>query len=197
MIVNIVSLVGLFRIQLSTDFASFSPDESIYKDRLEETEEIFGELNQLVVIVEANTVSNQVMTDIASIQRELEDIEDIAYVEGAAPEQLIINGNPTDFDSLSSEIIINYYKSFGDFSPLKIEDETSYFVYTLFINENFNKSSIESIENTLDDFDYSSYISGDSYNQLKITDYILKILLILPPVAILIIFLVFRWQMGQ
>jgi predicted RND superfamily exporter protein len=194
--INIVAILGIVRIQLNTDFASFSPDESIYKDRLDETEEIFGELNQLIVILEADSITDDVLSDMSSIQRELEGIADISFVQGATPEQLLINGTPTDYDTLSSEMIITYYQSFGDFSPLKIEENVNYFVYTLFISEDFTKDSIEDIESVLESTSYDSYISGDSYNQLKITDYIIKILLILPPITMLIIFSVFRWQMG-
>jgi hypothetical protein len=196
MAINIVALFGIVKIQLNTDFASFSPDESIYKDRLEETEEMFGELNQLVVVIETNDITSDVLGDMSSVQRELEGVDDISFVQGAAPEELIINGVPTDYDSLSSESILNYYQSFGDFSPLKIEENVNYFVYTLFISEDFTKNSIEDIESILDDVSYESYISGDSYNQLKVTDYIFRILLILPPITILIILAVFQWQMG-
>lgn len=197
MIINIVSIIGVTRIKLDTDFASFSPDESVYKDRLDETEEIFGELNQLIVIVETTEINDTVLDDMSIFQRVLEGIDDISFVQGAAPEQLILNNSTVDFGDLSSDQIIEYYSSFEDFAPLKIENENSiYFVYTLFINEDFSKNSIEDIEDSLDSMSYDSYISGDSYNQLKITDYIIRVLLILPPLAILIIFLVFRWQMG-
>ena len=196
MIINIVALLGITRIKLNTDFASFSPDESIYEDRLNEMEVIFGELNQLIVLVEVDQINDSSLSNMSSIQRSLEVIEHIDFVQGAAPEQLMIDNNSIDFDNLSSETIIAYYDVFEDFSPIKIIDEKSYFVFTLFINEEFTNSNINDLEEVLADIEYDSYISGDSYNQLKITDYIIKILLILPPLAILVIFLVFRWQMG-
>merc|ERR1711879_212582 len=127
--INIIAIIGITRIQLDTDFASFSPDESIYKDRLEETEEMFGELNQLVVVVEASEITNEVLVDMSLIQRNLETVDAVSFVQGAAPEQLIINDVATDYDSLSSELITSYYQSFGDFSPLKTEGEVNYFVY--------------------------------------------------------------------
>ena len=196
MLINIVAIIGITKIKLNTDFASFSPDESIYEDRLDEMEEIFGELNQLIVLVEVDEVNDRSLSSMSAIQRSLEAIENIDFVQGTAPEQLMINNSNVDFDDLSSEEIIGYYENFEDFSPIKSFDDASYFVFTLFINENFTNSNINDIENVLDALDYNSYISGDSYNQLKITDYILKILLILPPLAIIVIFLVFRWQMG-
>jgi len=196
MILNIAAIIGIIQIKLNTDFASFSPDESIYEDRLNEIEEMFGELNQLIVLVEADVINETTLDNMSSLQRSLEDIENIGFVQGAAPEQLLINNVNVDFGDLSSETIIQYYKNFEDFSPIKTLDNSSYFVFTLFIDEDFSNTNINDIEDVLSDIDYQSYISGDSYNQLKITDYILRILLILPPLAILVIFLVFRWQMG-
>lgn len=196
MILNIVSIFGITKIKLNTDFASFSPDESIYEDRLDEMEEMFGELNQLIVLIEVDEISDSTLDSMSSIQRSLESVEHIGFVQGAAPEQLMINNVNYDYGDLSSEQIISYYENFADFSPIKIVEETSYFIFTLFINEDFTNSNIKDIENVLETVDYKSYISGDSYNQLKITDYILQILLILPPLSILVIFLVFRWQMG-
>lgn len=192
----LLSIGGIIQIKLDTDFGSFSPDESIYQDRLDETVEIFGELNQLIAIVEVDDINTVSLSDMSSIQRGLENIANISFVQGATPEQLLINGTPTDFENISSEMVINYYKNFGDFAPLKEGVDTNYFVYTLFIGEDFDNSNIKDIEEVLEDYSYPSYISGDSYNQLKITDYIIQILLILPPLTMLVIFLVFRWQMG-
>ncbi len=192
----IVSIVGIVQIKLNTDFASFSPDVSIYQDRLDEIELIFGDLNQLTVIIETDDITEVVLLDMNSLQSSLSTVPDVDFVQGPAPEQLVINGAPISYNDIPSETVVNYYQNFGDFSPLKQFEDTNYFIFTLFINENFSKSSVSNIESTLEDYEYQSYVSGDSYNQLKITDYIMQILLILPPLAFLIIFLVFRWQMG-
>lgn len=195
-ILNIIALFGVTRIKLDTDFASFSPDESVYQDRLDELEEVFGELNQLVVITDVTSLDANTLKDINEIQNKLSDIDSVTYVEGAAPNELIINGVPVSYQSLSSEQILSYYSSFEEFSPLKTYDDHYSYVFTLFISDDISSSDIGVIEEILDSYNYQSFISGDSYNQLKITDYIIKILLLLPPLALLIIFAVFRWQMG-
>jgi len=193
---NCLAILGITQIKLDTDFASFSPDESIYQDRLDDMETVFGELNQLIVVVETDYITPTVLDDMQSLQQNLSSIDHISYVQGAAPSELIIEGNPMNYDQLSSEDVLSYYSAFDDFSPLKTTENGYAFVFTLFINDDFSNKSIQAIENTLNSIDYDSYVSGDAYNQLKITDYILKILLILPPLALLIIFFVFRWQMG-
>ncbi|BCR36208.1 efflux RND transporter permease subunit [Mariniplasma anaerobium] len=192
----IMSIAGIVQLKLNTNFSSFSPDESIYQDRLDETTQIFGELNQLMVIVEVDTINRTTLDDMNSLQNELSAISDISFIQGAAPNELMINGSAVEFGDIPSETVISYYEKFEDFSPIKINEDTNYFVFTLFISSDFTNASIKDIENTLEDISYTSYISGDSYNQLKITDYIIRILLILPPLALLVIFLVFRSQMG-
>jgi len=196
MLLNIIAVFGVIQIKLDTDFASFSPDKSVYQDKLDEIEDIFGELNQLVVIVDLEDINSESLLEMNLLQNSLSDINDITYVQGAAPNEMIINGTPMNYEDIPAETVIAYYQSFKDFSPLKVEDETNYFVFTLFISEDFSKNSIQDIEDLLAEYNYQTYISGDSYNQLKITDYILRLLILLPPLAIMIIFLVFRWQMG-
>ncbi len=196
LIINVIAVIGIFKIKLNTDFSMFSQNESVYEERLDELENIFGELNQLVVVVEVENINHTSLTNIRYIQSKLEQLENIEFVQGMAPVNLFINGTEVPFEDLSTDTIMNYYRNFKDFSPIKVKNNTNYITYTIFINDNFSKDGIRSIENILGEFNYQSYISGDSYNQLKVSDYIIKILLILPPLALLVILLVFRWQMG-
>lgn len=199
-VLNIVSLIGITRITLNTDFSLFAPNESVYQDKLDDLEAVFGELNQIIVIVEHDEVDSTTLTDLRSIQEGFELMENNVYVQGVAPETIRINTElgPTDvpFENVTTSNLVSYYDAFGEFSPLSHKDEVYYSTFTIFINSEFGKDDIGDIEDLLDEYSYSSYISGDSYNQNKIGDYIVKILLMLPPITILTILLVFRWQMG-
>lgn len=195
-LMNLTALVGVTRIELDTNFASFSPTESVYQDRLDELEAVFGELNQLIVITEVDELTDSVLADVNSIQNQLGALDSVTYVEGAAPNELTLNGSVVPYESLSKDQIVSYYSNFEDFSPLKIGQEDYTYIFTLFISDDIGASDIAAIEDILESYSYDSYLSGDSYNQLKITDYIIFILLLLPPTALLIIFAVFRWQMG-
>ena len=96
--------------------------------------------------VEVDEISRNTLDDMNALQGALADIEDITYVQGAAPEELLINGNVVNYEDIPSETVVSYYSAFEDFSPLKIGGDINYFVFTLFINENFSNSSIKSIE---------------------------------------------------
>jgi len=196
MIVNIIALVGVTKIRFNTDFSIFSTKESVYQNRLDELEETFGDLNQIIVLVEHPNFNDETIQDLRYIQANIELMENIDYVQGVAPKELVINNAVVQIEDISSSQLLTYYDSFGKFSPLIVEEDTYYSTFTVFISNDFGNKDINKIENILDTFDYSTFISGDSYNQLKISDYIFKILLMLPPLAIIVILLVFKWQMG-
>ena len=123
---------------------------------------------------------------------DLAEIDDINFVQGPSNITAASTREVNPFEGMSSQTLLDSYESQGEFSPLKIIGDSNYFVINLFISDDFSNDSIGDIEDLLDEVTYDTYISGDSYNQLKITDYIFRILLILPPLTILIIFMVFR-----
>lgn len=196
MVVNIVALVGVTRIRLNTDFSMFSPTSSVYQDRLDELTDTFGELNQIIVLVEHEEFTSETILDLRSIQEHLELMDNVIFVQGVAPEFLKVNNIDVPIENVPVENVLVFYENFGEFSPLKIEEDGYFSSYTVFIDNDFGKEDIRDIEDMLSEYDYLSYVSGDTYNQLKISDYIIKILLLLPPLTILTILLVFRWQMG-
>ncbi len=193
---TLFSIVGLFQLKLNTDFAIFSKTESVYEERLIQLEETFGSFNQIVIVVESYSFDETTIAELRSIQSDLAGYENVISVQGVAPEQITINNVPTDILTLSTDQLQAYYDQFGDFSPLVIKEGIYYSIYNVFINDQFGRPDIKEIETMLEAHDLPSYISGDIYNQTKIVDYILRILLILPPLALLVILLVFRWQMG-
>ena len=197
LLLNLVAIIGITRIELNTDFSIFSPDESIYEDRMNEVEEVFGELSQIIVLVEHNDFTDDDVTELRSIQEALEVMENVTYVQGVAPATFQMNGMTVPIEGLSAAQIEMFYSNFGEFAPLKLQDDVYYSTFTVFISEDFNQDNIATIEGILDDATYASYISGDIYNQLKVGDYIVDILRLLPPLSLLVILLVFFLQMGS
>jgi len=196
-LINLIAFIGVLQIRFNTDFSIFSPEESKYEERLENLEEVFGELNQIIILVEHEEFDEDAIINLRSIQENLEQMENIDFVQGVAPEFIQLNGVETPIVNIPSETLLSFYSIFEDFSPLIIEEEIYYSTFTVFLSNEFGENDITIIEDMLENSGYTSYISGDSYNQLKISDYIIKILLLLPPLTILIILLVFRWQMGS
>jgi len=197
-IINILAIVGITQIRLNTDFSLFSTNDSIYEQRLVEMEETFGSINQIAVLVETDEFSNATLADMANIQADLLAMDNIRVIEGVAPENISLNGTEVPISSVQASLLSDYYiNTLQEFSPLKIgEDGKYYSMFTLIIEDDFGRADIKNVENILSEYDYVSYVSGDTYNQIKVIDYILSILFVLPPLTIMVILLVFRWQIG-
>ncbi len=195
-IFSLFSVAGIFRLKFNTDFALFSTNESVYEERINDLEEVFGSLNQIVIVVEHQEFNQQVISDLHEIQTTFTGIDHVLSVTGVAPDQIMFTGTLTDIETLDPVYVEAYYESFGEFSPLVVDTDTYYSIFNVFIDEDFTKTNLHELEDELDIYDYQSYISGDKYNQTKIVDYILQILLVLPPLALLVILLIFRWQIG-
>jgi len=82
MLVNIVAFIGVTKIKFNTDFSVFSSKETVYQDRLDNLEEIFGELNQIVVLVEHPDFDIQTTQDLRTIQASIEAMDNVTFVEG-------------------------------------------------------------------------------------------------------------------
>lgn len=195
-ILNVLAIIGIFHIKLNTDFSLFTTNNTIYDQRLQDLEETFGNLEQISILIQVDSFDNDVKTGVRSIQSELENVGDVAYVEGPTPSQIPILGVPTDIEDIDAQTLLSYFASFQEFSPVKTIDGTIYLSMTLILSDTFTRNDIQEIESILSNSPYDTYISGDIYNQYKIVDYILSILFILPPMAIIIILMVFRWQIG-
>ena len=196
-ILNLVSIYGITRVKLNTDFSLFSTNDSIYEQRLAEMEDTFGSIEQMTVLIEHDAFTNDIKDDFILIQQAFTQLDHVRFVEGVTPETINLGGidmSTSDIDATQLETF--YFTKLDEFSPMKLIDGKYYSSFTLIITEDFSRSDLKSVEKILDDYDYTFYIAGDIYNQFKVIDYILTILLILPPLTIVVILSVFRWQIG-
>lgn len=197
-IINITALIGITKLRINTNFDIFSAKESIYRERLEEIDKYFDNSDQLIILIENDELNMDVMHEWHEFQKHLGDNVNTLFVKGPAPKEITM-GNVSisivDLDVTKLTMLKNYYSRLDTFSPLIVDGEYTYGVFTLFINDEFGKSDINDIEDYLDGVGVKYYISGDTYNEIKILDYILTILSYLPPLALLLILFIFRTQM--
>jgi len=90
-----------------------------------------------------------------------------------------------------------YYQRLGELAPLTSRDGRLYASFEVFPDEGFTNADINGIEGYLDEHGLTYYATGDVYLQETILDYIWRILLFVPPLALLLILAVFRFQMGS
>lgn len=199
-LINILSIIGILQIKISTDFSIFMPKESIYQDRLDELNEYFPQSEQLLVMIDIEEFNYNVFLDAKSIQEEIMQIDNIDGLNSFVPDYVKSGLSLVDTDDLTEsdmDIMLGYYDFMGEFSLYKTTDSGNYGIFTIFVNEDFTFNDLDKLENIFQNSEYSFYMAGDKYSQLKILDYILIILSFLPVIAIAFIVIIFRSQLGS
>ena len=206
-ILNILALLGIAQVKINPDFDIFMPEKSTYKKVLDDMQQKFGASNQMIFLLEDKTreLSPDIIRKYRNFQQYLEKTNNIKHIKGPAPETIIAGRNHISLDNIlkikvtDSEInqIKYYYDNIGKLSPLTQKDNKIYGSFTIFPGKDFGHNNLNKIENYLKNNNIKFYASGDLYTQQKIIDYILMILLFIPPTALLLILAIFRFQMGS
>jgi len=194
-LLTLFAIAGIFQLKLNTDFSLFTTDNNPYKEKLNELQSIFGETNETFVVIESDSFTNSMIQEMVDVQQELQNIDEVTNVSGGFPETIMFQGSVVPITTLTTDQLVQYYYSLGDFSPYVVKDGIHYFIFNIFASSDFSRTQIKDMETKLNDTGFQYYISGDTYNQSKIIDYILQILFILPPLTVFIMLFIFKWQM--
>ncbi|MCK4259447.1 MAG: RND family transporter [Halanaerobiales bacterium] len=201
-IINLLALVGIFHIKINPNFEVFMPDQSEYKEVLDEMNQVFSTSDQIMFLVESegSELTTAMIQEFRDFQKYLENIDNIESIKGPTPSKLAVGPNIIDLEEIS-EIDLHtlkmYNEKIGTLSQITKKDGKIYAGYTLFTKDDFSSKDIKGIESYLKDRQIKYYASGDLYMQKKILDYVLMILLFLPPTALILILTIFRLQMGS
>ena len=172
-LLNLLAIYGLTQLKLETSFDVFKTQDSEYIYNMNVLEENFPSSDQIIVVTEYN---DEVKDRIADFENFAGELNGVKYVKGT-----------------ESSLPINT----EELSAIKTVDGAEYATIVLFPNEEFNFNDLKSIESYMDDEGIEYYIGGDKYMQNKIFDYLLFILLAIPPLILIILFTIFRIQMGS
>jgi len=193
---------GIRRLDIDTDFTLFMPDTSEYKETLDQMNEIFGTSQQMMILLEApeENLSLPLLENYRELQKFLTEMENTQFVSGPTPTRITSGETDVNFDNLKENDVrstVDYYQTLGELSPIKHYEGNIYAVFTLFPEADFGIADIEQIETFLAEREENYFLSGDVYMQHKIIAYILSILFFLPPLAVILLFFVFRSQIGD
>ncbi|WP_461206492.1 efflux RND transporter permease subunit [Clostridium sp. DL1XJH146] len=200
LLINILAIIGLFRIRINTDFNIFTINDSPKKEEYTAMNETFPASEDILVMLEFqedNITSENINTFLDFVDY-LNSDENISYVNSSIPEEIPVKQSFVslrDEENVSSEMLNNYFKTLGELSPIIYENDHTYTTVSVFPSEKFDYKDINKIEEYLEENNITYYLSGDTYLQNKIVDYIKYILYFLPPMALILILLVFRTQM--
>ncbi len=201
-LINILAIIGLFQININPDFNIFMPKKSKYKTTLDEMNKMFSNSEQITYLIESNysEVNLENIKKFRSFQSFLESNENIKYVNGPTPAEIPGGRQTINLNNISKEnvgFLQEHYQGMGQLSSIHKKGNKLYATFSLFPTNDFSGNDLNQIENYLKENNIKYFASGDLYMQKKIIDYILLILLFIPPTALILILFVFKTQMGN
>lgn len=176
-LINLIAIWGLFHLNIQTSFDIFQIEGSQYLEHLQILEDEFPTSDQVIIMIEDVTTNDAKITAFESFIAEMPSVKAVKGIHTELP--------------FPKEMNINL----EELSSIKEIDGVSYGIVTVFPDHTFGYSDLKELEKFLEDESLTYYISGNQYMQTKIFDYLLFILLVIPPSAIFILFNIFRIQM--
>ncbi|WP_250880072.1 efflux RND transporter permease subunit [Thermosipho sp. 1244] len=191
MIINVTFFIGLFRIKLKADFSLFKLENSKYEKILNEMERDFSSENQLNLLVEFdfNPLSLEGLKEIRELNEKLEGIDGIGKVVSPLPKEIPVGFRKVNISNITEENF-KLARSFLEKLNTVLKEDGKYYVMFYIFPEKKVVSKIDKVINI------PHYFAGSAYLQEKIYDYLLLIIFTIPPIAILTIFIVFKWRLG-
>lgn len=175
-LINIISIVGLTRININADFNIFQISDSKYQVILDDMADHFGSNNQTILLVKAND----------TLEATINDVNQILSKSG------INYTSPLDTLNFLGLDLNTFSES--DLSPITIYEEDHYITYLLNTEQSYN---FDSLIESIDTLDLDYYFAGDHYMQYEIIRLIFSVLTRIPPLALLLVLLVFRSQLSS
>ncbi|GAB6189688.1 RND family transporter [Marinitoga arctica] len=196
-LINIIALLGIFRIKLNVDMKTFLPSDSNYLNSYKIIEEKYNLSDQLVVMLETEKnplIDINTYKKLWSLQRELEKIDGINIISSIFPESLPGYNIKTSEDI--TESFINKLSSITIFKDrfFREKDGKFYTLMTIPLKSD-NLGIVDKIEEKLNGLRH--YSAGTLFFTKKLFDYLLSIVIFLPPFAFITMLIIFSLQLGS
>ncbi len=197
-LINIAALVGVFRIHINTDFLQFIPSDSHRFSEYQEMTADFetSEQTMFLVQLERPPETAEEIAYLRRIQDLLKQIPGVSAVMGPVPEKipvgfrLVDTANP---DEKRTSLILKFIENLGELKNIYQHEGKTYALFTVMGESGSDSFAIaRRAEEIIREHFTRYYATGDIYLESKIFSYILRIILILPPAAIIILLNVFR-----
>ena len=203
-LLNILALIGLFRIRINPSFETLIPKNSIRVEEYRKVNDIFGTQDQLTIVLkfDGDVRNVQMLNLLKKIERDLGKIDGVKSVVGPVPsilpEGLFRIERIDKVTEKNLKDILEFMDENEIMKSIVVKDGRSYCMFTLFPKKDADtRDMVLKIEGYLKKDRFKYGIIGNTYLEVKIFDYILMIILLLPPSAVVIMLLIFKWQLGH
>ncbi len=197
-ILNLVSLASFFRFNLDTDFLTFFSEGNPKADEYHQLNAKYesGETISILIEHDVSLLEKESLLGAFHLQKEIEAIDGVAMVQGFIPPEIIAGIGITRVDEAYIE---EHYDALKDFI------ENKYFMTDQFLTEDARNgmliasiavdadagSVVDSLQEMAEHSPLSLSLAGNEVIKDTIWGYLVMILCILPPCAIVLILLVF------
>ena len=198
---NIFALMGLMRIKINSDLSLFKPADSPAMQEYKDMATRFGSAEQLIFLVKSDQSDiYAVLKDFFDLQKKVEAVEGVRFANGPVPPVIPSGLTTRKVDAITaenSEQIFDYIESMGAMKTLYKREDGYYGLFTVSPEPDAADATARRLLAIFEDTGLEFYNSGDIYLQTSILDYIKQILLLVPPIAFIMILLIFRWRIGN
>ncbi|TFH03982.1 MAG: hypothetical protein E4H09_04340, partial [Spirochaetales bacterium] len=185
------AILGITRLNIKTEFDIFMPPDSGYTTAMDTMSASFGDSDQVVVLAEIGF-------DESRLQALPGIVERITDIPGVATAQSPISRAIIEMEPGDRQAALDQLKELAGSTALVERDGTQYTLIRVLL-ENLTRvnTTMQEIQEVFKDHGIPIVISGEPYLQSQIFTYILRIIVTIPPVAILLMLLVFRIRIGS
>ena len=197
-IVNIISIISFIRFDLDTDFLAFfskgNPKAEAYTEL--SIKYSSGETISVLVEHDDSLLEKESLLDVFSLQDDIRVISGVARVQSFIPPEILVGGSATRVNAAYIEEQYTNLRNFIENDYLFTEQylsedrHTAVIVVGLGITADAGKV-IDSLEGLMEDSPFSLSLAGNEVIKDTIFSYLIRVLAILPPCAIILVLLVF------
>ncbi len=200
-ILILFSILGIKRLEIISDFDIFMPKDSIYYQNQLKMNSTFGSGEQMILIVEfdGDMKNLEGLKFLRELQKNIENMDEVFMVTGPAPEKIFQGLRIIEIENIEERDVIpilNFIDSMDLMNALTVKDKKTYAQFTIVGKNDVSLTNfVKNLEIYLQEEKLVYYIAGNEYLQIKLFDYIIQILYSVPTLAVLIMFLSFRYRM--
>jgi predicted RND superfamily exporter protein len=199
-ILNLVSLASFFRFNLDADFLAFFSKGNPKADEYHQLNARYqsGETISVLIEKDGSLLDKESLLDVLHLQKEIESIDGVAGVQGFIPPELIVGSSIIKVDEAYLD---EHYDTLRDFIESKYfmtdqfltaDGHNGILIVSLVLDASADKV-INALEGLAEVSPLSLSLAGNEVIKDTIWGYLIMILCILPPCAIVLVLLVFRY----
>ena len=197
-IINLVSLASFFRFNLDTDFLTFFSKGNPIAEEYNRLNDKYqsGETISVFIEHDGSLLAKESMLDVFQLQNEIAAIDGIARVQGFIPPEIMAGSAITAVDEAyiagDYEVLRDFIKNDYFFTEqfLTEDDRTAILIANLEVDAPASEV-IDSLKLLTGDSPLNISLAGNEVIKDTIWNYLIRILFILPPCAIILILLIF------